>query len=169
MGNTFRSQKRTDLLGKIEMVQPIPARSFKVITEAKAGDITLKVMSYNILASNLAGVDWHSHTIEEVLDFKYRGPRIVKEIVQANCDVVCLQELDQLEFYTEQLSKHGYMLQQVTRHVKTDGVGIAWKSDVLKKLSDQHIDFDLLVGQYDERYRKDNHGQLIHFEHVSGK
>lgn len=101
------------------------------------------------------------------------------EIVQAQCDILCLQELDQIGFYKEELKKVGYTLLRIARNnysgnrytFKHDGVGIAWKPNVVKLLSHEHINFDDLEKVYkDKNYRKDNHGQLIMFEHIaSGK
>lgn len=56
-----------------------------------------------MLASRNADVAWHKHTIKEVLDFGYRGPRIVEEIKQSLGDIIALQELDMPDFFRAEL------------------------------------------------------------------
>ena len=56
-----------------------------------------------MLASRNADVAWHKHTIKEVLNFGYRGPRIVEEIKQSLSDIIALQELDMPDFFRAEL------------------------------------------------------------------
>ena len=60
----------------------------------------LHVMSYNVLADRLASLDKFSHTTKAVLDFAFRGPRIIEEIKQSEASIFCLQEVDRVnDFY----------------------------------------------------------------------
>ena len=52
---------------------------------------------------------YHSHTTEQVLDFKFRGPRIIEEISQSQASLICLQELDMIDdYYEEQFKSLGF-------------------------------------------------------------
>ena len=52
----------------------------------------LQVMSYNVLADRFAtdGNTKFHHTTEKVLNFDYRGPRILDEIKHSDAPIVCL-------------------------------------------------------------------------------
>lgn len=50
----------------------------------------LSVMQYNLLADRLCTIKRYPFAKEHVRQFEWRGPMIVEEIKQANCDVVCL-------------------------------------------------------------------------------
>ena len=48
------------------------------------------VMSYNLLADQLATPDYHTSQAKEVLDFQFRGPRIIEEIGTSDASLLCL-------------------------------------------------------------------------------
>ena len=68
-------------------------------------------MSYNVLADRLASLSKFSHTTNDVLDFDFRGPRIIEEIKQSGASIVCIQEMDRVaDFYKPQLEDIGMEL-----------------------------------------------------------
>ncbi|TPX72420.1 hypothetical protein SpCBS45565_g00552 [Spizellomyces sp. 'palustris'] len=97
-------------------------------------DCTFTLMTYNCLAPSLANA--HSYLYgsqqkqhgQQVLKWGVRGPNIVKEIAERNCDIVCLQEVDDRyfgSFFEPELARHGYKGTYVRcTGTKTDGVAI---------------------------------------------
>lgn len=66
-------------------------------------------MSYNILADQLCSPNWFTYASKQVLDFKFRGPRIIEEIASSSASLLCLQELDRIDdFYDEKLKALGF-------------------------------------------------------------
>jgi mRNA deadenylase 3'-5' endonuclease subunit Ccr4 len=90
---------------------PFPPLSFlPVHTSAKNG-LQINVMSYNVLAyGNDTKTDF-TYVSKENLNFNYRAPRVIKEIKEANADILCLQELNNIaNFYKPELNSLGYEL-----------------------------------------------------------
>ena len=72
-------------------------------------DKLLRIMQYNFLADRLCTIKRYPHAKEFVRQFEWRGPMIMEEIKQADCDIVCVQELDRAaDFYIEQFTNLGY-------------------------------------------------------------
>ena len=67
-------------------------------------------MSYNILADRLSSLDKFVKYVPAIVrDFQFRSRRIIGEIMQSNCEIVCLQEVDNFdEYYKAKLSMLGY-------------------------------------------------------------
>ena len=62
------------------------------------------VMSYNVLSDHLARKNKHLYSVPfSHLDWKKRERLVVKEIISSNCDIICLQEVEERDF------KWGYM------------------------------------------------------------
>ena len=53
-------------------------------------DNILHVMSYNVLADRLASLRKFRHTTAPILDFDFRGPRIIEEIKNSRASIVCM-------------------------------------------------------------------------------
>ena len=124
---------------------PIIKRSMRQITANK--DITgfqIKVMSYNVLADRLASLKHFGHTTRSILSLQFRGPRIITEIRESNADVLCLQEVDRLDFYEPMLNALGYSLVHYGRPglFRGEGIAIAYKPETFKILEKETIDFD---------------------------
>lgn len=59
----------------------------------------IHVMSYNVLADNLAKPEWFGCS-PQILDFEFRGPRVIDEIASSEASILCLQEVDRIDdFY----------------------------------------------------------------------
>lgn len=52
----------------------------------------MKVLQYNILAEMIGVKDGINYA--QTYNFKFRAPRIIKEIQKDNADVICLVEVD---------------------------------------------------------------------------
>ena len=65
-------------------------------------------MSYNLLADCIANPVGYS-TSQQVIDFRFRAPRIIEEIRQSGATLVCLQEIDRIDdYYHEKLTELGF-------------------------------------------------------------
>ena len=64
----------------------------------------LNLVCYNVLAELLAKSDQYPYADPRVLDWDYRGPRIVTEVIQSDADIICFQEFCDKEFFTEKLA-----------------------------------------------------------------
>ena len=94
-------------------------------------------MSYNILADRLATQYHHKKTPTDFLHLQFRGPRILAEIRQSNADIICLQELDRVsDFYDQMFSALGYKLVHYPRPgiFRNEGIAIAYNHQKLKLL-----------------------------------
>ncbi|KAI8472144.1 MAG: DNase I-like protein [Monoraphidium minutum] len=68
----------------------------------------LRVMTFNILADGLAQHGDFVHAPQEVLSWSYRFPRIIEEVVEGRCDIVCLQEANHYDEIAAALAGHGF-------------------------------------------------------------
>ena len=50
-----------------------------------------------------------------------------QEIVESNADLICLEEVDQIDFYKEILEKQGYKWTHYYKPSNVDGILIAYK------------------------------------------
>ncbi|KAJ3280196.1 Protein angel 2 [Borealophlyctis nickersoniae] len=110
-----------------------------------------KVMTYNLLAPSLVRSNMHiyvSHCQKHgrlILDWEWRGPALVREIRDNDCDIVCVQELDRDYFpqFQELLDRAGYAgwYQQCTGP-KIDGVAIFVKKQKFDVVSTEFISYE---------------------------
>jgi len=101
------------------------------------------------------------------LEWTYRGLKIIEAILQYDCDVICLQECDGIEFFSKYLEKYGYNwifqpkndspIKKVCEEIQKerndnnikmniDGVVIIYKKDKLKLQGDP-IFIDMLKNE----------------------
>ncbi|KAL5779695.1 hypothetical protein ACOSQ2_010432 [Xanthoceras sorbifolium] len=78
-----------------------------------SGDVTFSVLSYNILADMYASIsrDIKSYCPTWALAWDYRRKNLLREIIEYNADIICLQEVqsDHFEnFFKPELTKLGY-------------------------------------------------------------
>ncbi|KND00913.1 uncharacterized protein SPPG_04013 [Spizellomyces punctatus DAOM BR117] len=119
--------------------------------EKDDNDCTFTLMTYNCLAPSLANAhSWlygsqQKQYGQQVLKWTVRGPNIVKEIADRNCDIVCLQEVDDRyfgSFFEPELARHGYKGTYVRcTGTKTDGVAIFVKAKRFFVECYQHIQY----------------------------
>ena len=111
-------------------------------------------MSYNILADRLASTSKFSHTIKEVLDFNFRGPRIIEEIKQSQACIFCLQEVDRVnDFYKPKLEGLGLTLVHYKRpkFFQSDGIAIAYDGTQVFLLDIEYVDLNDCAKIYDNK------------------
>jgi len=95
------------LRGHYPQYQPLLYRKWK--------SRNLKIMQFNMCADGLIGIytkEPNDKTFLGVdkknLEWTYRGLKIIEAILQYDCDVICLQECDAMEFFGRYLDKYGY-------------------------------------------------------------
>ncbi len=72
---------------------------------------SFSVLSYNVLVDRYATAALFKHTRTRHLAWQHRVSRLKEELVQAGADVVCLQEVDGVNFARDWggwLKQHGY-------------------------------------------------------------
>lgn len=131
---------------------------------------TLRVMQWNVLADGLAQTGGFCRCPPEKLEWEHRGPRILQEILEAQADVVCLQEVNFYAAMLEpELGRLGYGSVFLEKEdspaqragAQADGIALFWRKSALR-----------LVGPPDcAPYAggKDNQGRILAlFEVVAG-
>lgn len=89
-----------------------PKREISFTSNNSVADkLHFTVLSYNILCQHYATAKLYGYTPSWALAWEYRKQRILKEVTQSKCDLVCLQEVE-TQAYEEligpELSKHNY-------------------------------------------------------------
>ena len=116
-----------------------------------------RVMAYNILADAYATAERYNYCPTWALAWSYRKSKILKEIVDAKPDLVCLQELETGEyqdFFQEAMAKHGFSgifkprsrayTAGVNTH-KVDGCAIFYRNSKLALHQDLVVEFQRLA------------------------
>jgi len=106
---------------------------------------TTRIMTFNILANANIYADLYPHVDPEYLEWKYREPLIVQQIVDMNPDIACLQEFEPALSLTmlESLTSQGYMFEYKEKTGdRTEGCVTFWKSDKFELVSKFHIDMN---------------------------
>ncbi|KRX01646.1 Endonuclease/exonuclease/phosphatase [Pseudocohnilembus persalinus] len=107
-----------------------------------------QVLSYNILAENVAYKFIFFHTALPYLNFKnYRAPRIIDEIKQYLPSIICLQEVDHFEdFYQNQLQNLGYTVYINKRtKFKPHGTLIGFQNDQWDLIDIENLDYNKAI------------------------
>ena len=111
------------------------------------------VLTYNVLADLYATSEMYSYTPSWALAWNYRRQNILKEIVQHDADILCLQEVqsDHFEdFFQGELGKHGYtaVYKKKTAQVFSqgtyviDGCAIFFKKDRFTLIKKYEVEFN---------------------------
>ncbi|KAE8600513.1 hypothetical protein XENTR_v10013290 [Xenopus tropicalis] len=105
------------------------------------------VLSYNILSQDLLEDNSHlyDHCRRPLLFWSYRLPNILKELVDLNADILCLQEVQE-DHYTTQikpsLESLGYHCEYKTRTgSKPDGCAICFKANKFSLVSVTPVEY----------------------------
>jgi len=167
---------------------PRAAPSRQWLGESTEGQDALRVCSYNVLAEIYATAHAYPYCPRWALDGGYRCSLVVQELVDADADVVCLQEAqrDAFESYLEPAMKRaGYeaLFTQKSREAmgaagKVDGCATFWKAQKYRVAEQRELRFNDLayaearanrLSERDEhayltRLVKDNVAQLLVLE-----
>jgi mRNA deadenylase 3'-5' endonuclease subunit Ccr4 len=121
-------------------------------------------MCYNVLA------DFY-HSIRKIKklcsEFAYRFPQIKKEIADADCDILLLQEVDHFEsHYKPFLSRTGYAIRRVQKRSQRDSIVIGFKPKVFELIEESVIDFDDLALAGQSLHAKHNKALVLELRHL---
>lgn len=129
-----------------------------------AKGFTFKLMTYNCLAQALIRRKLFPDSGDALKWFR-RSKVLRHEFELYNPDVLCLQEIDHIQyqhFWKEELGKLGYDSQFYKQPCKNHGVSIAWKRDLFEMTDRMLIDFDSeKSGDIQRRTLTHNSGLLL--------
>lgn len=120
-------------------------------------------MSYNVLA------DFY-HSMRKVKklcsEFNYRFPQLKKEIREAECDILLLQEVDHWEsHYKPFLTGIGYALRRVQKRHHRDSIVIGFRATMFDILDEAVVDFDDLALAGQSLHVKHNKALVVVLKH----
>lgn len=101
---------------------------------------TVTFAQFNCLAKSLE--DWFD-VDEKFKSWEHRSPLILKEILQINPDVIGLEEVDQPEFFKENLYNHGFDGIFFYPEGKKIATALFWKIEKIKKLFSTEKNFQV--------------------------
>lgn len=134
---------------------PIKRKLVMAKTGGSSGGARFRIATYNVLAEIYATQQQYPYCDFWALSWDYRCQNILREIVDASPDVVCLQEIqaDHYEnhFYAA-MSEHGYegVYKQKTRQSmglvgKVDGCALFWRRTKFVLVESYSIEFNELA------------------------
>eukprot|EP00245_Coleochaete_scutata_P004697 TRINITY_DN1753_c1_g1_i1.p1 TRINITY_DN1753_c1_g1~~TRINITY_DN1753_c1_g1_i1.p1 ORF type:complete len:392 (-),score=44.80 TRINITY_DN1753_c1_g1_i1:60-1235(-) len=128
----------------------MPPPKFKPVRETEdtdTGALSLRVISYNILAQVYTKSIMFPYSPKPCLRWKARGRNILEELRSFEADVLCLQELDEFEeYYRAAMERSGYdSLYRQRPGKKRDGCGIFFKASRLDMLKRKDIDYNDVI------------------------
>ncbi|KAG0680799.1 hypothetical protein C6P40_003953 [Pichia californica] len=106
--------------------------------------ITLKIMTYNLLAQALIRRTLFPDN-GEILKWQKRSKVLIQELKDYDCDVLCLQEVDFVQyktFWRPELEKLGYETKFHRGNDKNHGISIFYKRSLFNLIDLCLIDFD---------------------------
>jgi hypothetical protein len=104
---------------------------------------SLRILTYNLLADQYASQEYakavlFAHTREDLLDIQLRKQRILKQLINSQADVMCLQEVDEKFFeryYEPMLDAEGFSGVFTAKTGGTsDGSAVFFRRSVLRML-----------------------------------
>ncbi|KAI0461809.1 hypothetical protein LJB42_004884 [Komagataella kurtzmanii] len=145
--------KKRDLLAKlgIDPVSTIekPYLKFikrKMLQVAVPSDerLDISIMTYNMLAQALIRRKLFP-TSGDALKWGNRSVVLLNELKYYNCDIMCLQEVDYIQFnsfWNDELGKLGYDSQFYREGTKNHGVVVFWRKALFNCIKVSHINHD---------------------------
>jgi RNA exonuclease NGL2 len=125
----------------------IKREMLEVPHSTKAGKksvLTFKIMTYNLLAQALIRRTLFPNN-GDILKWQKRSKVLIQEIKDYDCDILCLQEVDFVQyktFWRPELEKLGYHTKFNRGMDKNHGISIFFKSEMFSLLDTCSIDFD---------------------------
>ncbi|KAG0148568.1 hypothetical protein CROQUDRAFT_714425 [Cronartium quercuum f. sp. fusiforme G11] len=123
--------------------------------EGVAVQETFKLISYNILHNRFVASAQYWHSPASTLDWDYRKTLILRELLQYEAEVICLQEVgtDAYEFFERSLGMIGYTgklylksrarakRKGAQKRVNADGCAIFFKLSIFELIEYHSVDF----------------------------
>ncbi|GBG33378.1 Glucose-repressible alcohol dehydrogenase transcriptional effector [Hondaea fermentalgiana] len=143
------------------------------LANGNEGDAThdFCLVNFNVLADDLVDSTHYPGVPQELLEWSYRAPRLLKHITDGkiNADIICLQEVDNKHFdetFDRVLTGKGYQgLFKKRTNAKTDGCAIWFKTSTFRMVESLPIEY--FVGETDLLDR-DNVALALVLEHLHG-
>jgi len=159
-------------------------RKGKYLKHRNANELSgksLRIFCYNILAEAYATPERHGYCPAWALKWnEYRKPRVIKELLEHNSDVICLQEVE-VSAYEEVLrvelgakGYEGYFKAKSRAHIagidrtKVDGCCIFFKKNRLKLLETDNVEFQQFALRRHEMFRSES-GPMGGYERLLSK
>jgi len=142
------------ITGRVIPAPEPPRRNLvKIAHNSTAEPRTFTVATYNVLADLYCNSDMYKYVPDWALAWAYRRQNILKEIVNYNADVLCLQEVqsDHFEdFFQGEMAKYGYasVYKKKTAQVFSegkfviDGCAIFFKKDKFALIKKYEVEFN---------------------------
>ncbi|CAK90954.1 unnamed protein product (macronuclear) [Paramecium tetraurelia] len=132
---------------------------------------TISILSYNILADIYCEQSYFSYADFQNLKFLNRSTKIIDQLKNFNADILCLQEVDNIEFYQDNIKNLQYDICYCQRPQRSDGCLIAFKIEKFKILISQEYSLDQLALDYGLplQYLRQNVFQIVRLEHLLTK
>lgn len=113
---------------------------------SKFEGIRFSLVSYNILAQVYVRSALYPHSPSACLKWKNRSDAVLTVLKSFGADFLCLQELDNEDFYKGNMETEGYSSLYIQRSgQKRDGCGIFYKISCAELLVEDRIDYNELV------------------------
>ena len=130
----------------------------------------IHVMSYNLLADQMCSPDYFTYASPQVLDFNFRGPRVIEEISLSEASLICLQEVDRIDdFYEPKLNELGFSLIYGRREVpEYHTLVVGYRSEEWVLIDTEQIEFSDLSEVFPDldEFKKRKQAILCLFRHV---
>lgn len=143
-----------------------PERPMEVVNSLLPGcGLWFSVVTYNVLAQGLIhkNPELYTQCPGEILDWNYRKHNLLRELVESDAEVICLQEVEEEHYsswYKPQLAEKGYEGVYQKRTGKySDGCAMFYKSGVLEPIGLKAVTFQ----KYCHPLNRDNVGLVVKF------
>lgn len=132
---------------------------------------SISLISYNIMSYNFTKLEWFPYVKSEYLYPKYRSPRIINEIENANADILCLQECDNdlfAEYYKNILQVElGYtcIANPSSNPNKKNVINvICYKTKMFNEIEVNVIDLNEDLSKIDESFAKHKEALIVQLQ-----
>ncbi|XP_044466612.1 carbon catabolite repressor protein 4 homolog 4 isoform X2 [Mangifera indica] len=115
-------------------------------SRSKSDGVNFSLVSYNILAQVYVKSSLFPHSPSACLKWKNRSKAILTVLKNFDADFLCIQELDESDFYKANLKTDGYSSIYIQRSgQKRDGCGIFYKDNRAELLVEERIEYNDLA------------------------
>jgi mRNA deadenylase 3'-5' endonuclease subunit Ccr4 len=107
--------------------------------------VSISIKSYNVLAQVLVKRELYPYCTKSALKLKTRLPRVLKEILEFEPDIICLQELDFFDsFYKPELPHYDYLYLKKEDKESSHGLLTLYNRNAFELVASQDIRYDQL-------------------------
>lgn len=140
---------------------------------------SLRVCTWNMLAQVYTRSSWFPWAPPAALKWKARSAALARDIADLRCDLLLLQEVDELPFWEAELARLGYEWRYKQRTqatgAKKDGCLVAWRPAVLRCVAAEEVEHNDLAAALAKpseawtRMSRDSVALLLCFEAVGSQ